>query len=151
MPMKIYSENKKAYFDYEILEKMEAGLVLLGTEVKSIRMGRATIKGAYIVIRGEEAYLIGANIPPYQPKNAPKDYDSQKSRKLLLKKSEINYLIGKTKESGISVLPLKIFDKNAKIKIEIGVGKGKKKFDKRQTIKKRETQREIKREINIRG
>lgn len=149
--MKVYSDNEKAYFNYNILEKFEAGLVLLGTEVKSIRLGKATIKGSYIIIKDDEAYLTGATIPPYQPKNAPPDYDPQRPRKLLLERQEINYLVGKSKESGIAVVPLKIFDKNAKIKIEIGVGKGKKKYDKRQTIKKRETERELKREINIRG
>lgn len=149
--MKIYAENKKAYFNYEILEKFEAGLVLIGQEVKSIRTGKISINGSYVVIRGEEAYLIGANIPPYQPRNAPDDYDSQKARKLLLERKEINYLIGKSKTKGFSFIPLKIYDKNAKIKLEFGIGKGKKKFDKRETIKKRTSQREINRELKSRG
>ena len=149
--MKIYAENDKAYFNYEILEKFEAGLVLIGSEVKSIKTGKITIKGAYVVIKDGEAYLIGANIPAYQPKNAPPDYDPKRSIKLLLEKAEIDSLIGKSKTAGIALVPLKIYDKNAKIKLEFGVGKGKKKFDKREDIKKRETKREIERELKSRG
>jgi len=149
--MKIYAENDKAYFNYTILEKFEAGLVLLGTEVKAIKTGKVTIKGSYVTIEDNEAYLTGANIPPYQPKNAPPDYNPQRSRKLLLEKKEIDSLIGKSKESGIALVPLKIFDKNAKIKLEFGIGKGKKKYDKRETIKKRDTQREIDKALKSRG
>lgn len=141
--MKILAENKKAYFDYQILEKFEAGLVLIGQEVKSIKSGRISLKGAYVILRNEEPYLIGANIPPYQPKNAPADYNPERSRKLLLSKSEIKKLIGKTKEKGLTLKPLKIYTKNGKIKLEFGIGKGKKKADKREIIKKRETEREI--------
>jgi SsrA-binding protein len=149
--MKIYAENDKAYFNYNILEKFEAGLVLLGTEVKAIKTGKVTIRGSYITIEDNEAYLTGANIPAYQPKNAPADYNPQRSRKLLLEKKEINTLVGKSKESGIALVPLKIFDKNAKIKLEFGIGKGKKKYDKRETIKKRDTQREIEKALKSRG
>lgn len=149
--MKIYAENDKAYFNYNILEKFEAGLVLLGTEVKAIKTGKVTIKGSYVTIEDNEAYLTGANIPAYQPKNAPTDYNPQRSRKLLLEKKEIASLVGKSKESGIALVPLKIFDKNAKIKLEFGIGKGKKKYDKRETIKKRDTQREIDKALKSRG
>ena len=145
--MKILAENRKAYFNYEILEKYEAGLVLLGTEVKSIRAGRINLAGSYVVFKGEELYLIGANVPPYQPKNAPADYDSERSRKLLLQKSEIKKLIGKTKQRGLTLIPLKVYTKNAKIKLEFGIAKGRKKFDKREIIKKRETEREIQRAL----
>lgn len=149
--MKIYAENDKAYFNYNISDKYEAGLVLLGTEVKSIKTGKITIKGSYITIQDNEAYLTGANIPPYQPNNTPEGYDPQRSRKLLLEKKEISELIGKSKESGIALVPLKVFDKNARIKLEFGVGKGKKKYDKRETIKKRDTQREIAKALKSRG
>ena len=149
--MKIYAENDKAYFNYNILEKFEAGLVLLGTEVKAIKTGKVTIKGSYVTIEENEAYLTGANIPAYQPKNAPENYDPKRSRKLLLEKKEIDTLVGKSKESGIALVPLKIFDKNAKIKLEFGIGKGKKKYDKRETIKKRDTQREIDKALKSRG
>lgn len=141
--MKTFSENKKAFFDYEILEKFEAGVVLIGTEVKSIKSGKINLAGSYVVIKGEEPYLIGAKIPPYQPKNAPQDYDVERSRKLLLNKSEINYLIGKTKQKGLTLIPLKVYTKNAKIKLEFGIAKKRKKFDKREIIKKREAKKEI--------
>jgi SsrA-binding protein len=149
--MKIYAENKEAHFNYEILEKLDAGLVLIGQEVKSIKGGKATIKGAYVVITNNEAFLIGATVPPYQPNNAPKGYNPSRSRKLLLTKKELNYLIGKSEERGLALIPLKLYDKYAMIKLEFGIGKGKKKRDKRESIKKRETKREIERELKIRG
>ena len=149
--MTIYSENKKAYFSYQILEKFEAGMVLIGQEVKSIRSGRISLKGSYVVLKGEEPYLIGANIPPYQPKNAPSDYAPERPRKLLLNKLEIKRLIGKTKEKGLTLIPLKVYTKNARIKLEFGIGKGKKKADKRETIKKREAEREMRRALKSRG
>jgi len=149
--VKILTENKKAYFDYEILEKFEAGLVLIGQEVKSIKTGKVSLRGSYVVLKNEEAYLIGANIPPYQPKNAPADYNPERSRKLLLNKSEIKHLIGKTKEKGLTLIPLKIYTKNAKIKLAFGIGKGKRKADKRETIKKRETEKEIEKALKSRG
>jgi len=149
--MKVLADNKKARFDYEILEEFEAGIVLNGQEVKSIRKGNISLKGSYVVIRGGEPYLIGANIPPYQPKNASPDYDPERSRKLLLNKKEIDHLVGKAEERGLTLIPLKVYAKYARIKLEFGIGKGKKKSDKRETIKKRDTDREIKRELNIRG
>lgn len=149
--MKTLSDNKKARFDYEILEKFEAGIVLNGQEVKSIRKGNISLKGSYVIIRGGEPYLVGANIPPYQPKNASPDYDPERSRKLLLNKKEIDHLVGKVEERGLTLIPLKVYTKYARIKLEFGIGKGKKKSDKRETIKKRDTDREIKRELNIRG
>ena len=145
--MRIFTENKKAYFNYNILEKFEAGLVLLGQEVKSIRLGRMKLEGSYVILRNEEPYLIGAKIPPYQPKNAPSDYNPEKSRKLLLSKSEIKYLIGKTSKTGLTLIPLKVYSNGAKIKLEFGIAKGKKKYDKREDIKKRESEREISREM----
>jgi SsrA-binding protein len=145
--MRTLAENKKAYFTYQVLEKFEAGVVLTGQEVKSIKSGRISIKGSYVVLRDEEPYLIGANIPPYQPKNAPPDYNPEKSRKLLLNKKEIKYLIGKTKEKGLTLVPLKVYTKNAKIKVEFGLARGKKKVDKREIIKKRDAEREMRRAL----
>jgi len=141
--MRIFAENKKAYFDYNILEKFEAGMVLTGQEVKSIKSGRINLAGSYVVLKGEEPYLLGAKIPAYQPKNAPADYNPERSRKLLLNKTEIKHLIGKVKERGLTLMPLKVYTKNAKIKLEFGVAKGRKKVDKRELIKKREIEREI--------
>lgn len=149
--MKIFADNKKAYFNYQILEEFEAGIILIGQEVKSIKLGRVNLKGSYVVLKDEEPYLIGANIPPYQPKNAPPDYNPERTRKLLLNKSEIKRLIGKTKEKGLALIPLKIYTKNAKIKLAFGIGKGKRKADKREIIKKREAEREIKKELKSRG
>jgi len=143
--MKVFAENRKAYFNYEILEKFEAGMVLTGQEVKSIKSGRINLAGSYVMLKNSEVYLIGANVPPYQPQNAPTDYDPSQSRKLLLNKKEINYLIGKSAERGLTLVPLKVYTKNRRIKLEFGLGKGKKKFDKRETIKKREVEREIER------
>ena len=149
--MKILSDNKKAYYDYEILDKFEAGLVLTGQEVKSIKTGHISLKGSYVILKHDELYLVGALIPPYQPKNAPKDYDPQRFRKLLLKKKEISQIIGKNKEKGFALIPLKIYEKHGRIKLEFGIGKGKKKADKRESIKKRAIQREIERELKARG
>jgi len=140
-----YASNDKARFDYEILEKLEAGLVLAGHEVKAVRNSKISIKGSYVKIFGDEAYLVGAIISPYQPGNAPADYDPQRSRKLLLKKSELKYLIGKSQERGLTLVPMKIFDAHGLIKLELGIGRGKKKYDKRETIKKREEERKIRR------
>jgi len=145
--MKIFAENKKARFNYNILEKFEAGMVLIGQEVKSIKLGRIVLDASYVVFKGEEPYLIGAKIPAYQPKNAPADYNPEQSRKLLLSKSEIKYLIGKTSQKGLTLVPLKVYTNGAKIKLEFGLAKGKKKFDKREVIKKREINREVAREF----
>ncbi|MDP2909814.1 MAG: SsrA-binding protein SmpB [bacterium] len=149
--MKVYAENREAHFNYEVLEKFAAGLVLNGQEVKSIKTGRATLRGSYVVLKNSEAFLTGSAIPPYQPNNAPKDYDPQRLRKLLLTKKELNYLIGKSNEKGLALIPLKLFDNRAMIKLEFGLGKGKKKKDKRESIKKKESEREIERELKTRG
>ena len=140
--MKPISENKKAYFNYRILEKFEAGISLIGQEVKSIKTRGTNLAGSYVIIKDDEAFWIGAKIPPYQPKNAPADYNSERSRKLLLKKSEIRYLIGKSMQAGLTLLPLKLYTKQGKIKLEFGIAKGLKKVDKRELIKKREVGKE---------
>jgi len=141
-----YAENRKARFNYEFLEKYEAGIELLGIEVKSVRNGQMSLEGAFVIIRGGEAFLINANIPPYQVKNTPKDYDPLRNRKLLLTKKEINELSGSDKNKSLTIVPISVYNKNRKIKLEIALVKGKKKFDKRETLKKRDTDREIRRE-----
>ena len=145
--MKILAENKKAYFNYQILEKFEGGISLIGQEVKSIKTRGMNLAGSYVVLKNEEVFWIGARISPYQPKNIPPDYNPERSRKLLLKKSEIKYLIGKTQQKGLTLIPLLIYTKNGKIKIEFGLAQGRKKFDKRDLIKKREVEREIERAL----
>ena len=149
--MKILAENKKAYFNYRILEKFEVGVSLIGQEVKSIKTRGVNLAGSYVVIKNSEAFWIGARISPYQPKNIPPDYNPERSRKLLLKKSEIKYLIGKTKQKGLTLIPLRVYTKRGKIKLEFGIAKGLKKVDKRELIKKREVERELKRELKLRG
>ncbi len=144
--MPSYAENRKARFNYEILEKYEAGIELLGVEVKSVRSGQMSLEGAFVIVRGGEAFLINATIPPYQPKNTPKDYDPVRNRKLLLTKKEIAELSGSEKNKSLTIVPISVYNKNRKIKVEIALVKGKKKFDKRETLKKRATDREIRRE-----
>jgi len=142
-----YAENRKARFNYEILEKYEAGIELLGVEVKSVRGGQMSLEGAFIIVRGGEIFLINSNIPPYQVKNSPKDYDALRNRKLLLTKKEIAELVGSEKNKSLTIVPISVYNKNRKIKVSIALVKGKKKFDKRETLKKRDIDREIRREI----
>ena len=136
-----YANNPKVGFDYEILETIEAGLVLEGHEVKSIKTDKASIKGTYVKILNNEPYLIGATISPYQSANTPKNYDPQRSRKLLLSKAEISKLVGLSKSQGSTLVPLKFYDKKGRIKLLIGIARGKKKHDKRETIKKKDVAR----------
>lgn len=145
--MTIFAENRKAYFDYEILEKFEAGLILSGAEVKSIKNGRMNLAGSYVNFHNGEPYLVGASIAPYQPKNQPPDYDLSRSRKLLLNKKEIDYLLGKTKQKSLTLVPLKVYNKGRRVKIEVGLARGKKQYDKRMAISKRESDRKIEREL----
>src|SRR3989344_760112 len=139
--------NKRVHFDYEILGKYEAGLELRGFEVKAIRHARLNLSGAYVIIRGGEAYLINADLPPYQPMNTPEGYDSKRTRRLLLNKKEIRELVGRVNESGLTIVPINCYTKGTLIKLKIGLGKPKKKHDKREAIKKRDTQREISRNL----
>jgi len=144
---KVFAKNKRAYFDYEIFEKYEAGIELYGFEVKSVKTGHLSLKGSFVIIKNMEAFLINAYISPYQANNTPKDYDPLRTRKLLLKKNEIKSLIGKQKQKGLTLVPLKAYNRKGKIKIEIGLAKSKKKFDKREKIKKREFERERERAL----
>lgn len=145
--MPILATNPRVKFDYHILETYEAGLVLSGQEVKSIKNGRMSLKGSYVTIKNEECWLINANIPPYQPKNAPADYEPTRTRKLLLQKKEIRNLIGQTKQKGLTLAPLRVYTKRGRIKLEFGLAKGKRKADKREKIKEREAKKRIERAL----
>lgn len=144
--MASYVENRRIRFDYEIIEKYEAGIELLGIEVKSVRTGKASIDNAFVIIRGGEAFLINANIEPYQPKNTKEDYNPLRNRKLLITKKELRELADVDKNKNLTIVPLNMYNKGRKIKVGIAIVKGKKKFDKRESIKKRETDRIIRRE-----
>ncbi|MBI3638481.1 SsrA-binding protein SmpB [Candidatus Wolfebacteria bacterium] len=153
--MATLAENKRARFDYEILETYEAGIELRGFEVKAIKSGKINIAGSYAIIRDNQVWLLNADIPPYQPINTPADYDSKRTRRLLLKKSEIRNLTGRIKEKGLTLVSLRVYTKSRsagsphgrRIKLEIGLAKSKKKADKREVIKKRDIEREIGRKL----
>ncbi|MBI4094507.1 MAG: SsrA-binding protein SmpB [Candidatus Liptonbacteria bacterium] len=143
--MQTLAENRRAKFDYDIAETYEAGIELLGTEVKSIKNGRMNLAGSYAEVRRGEARLINAEIPPYQPKNAPPDYDPKRSRRLLLRHAEIKELNGKLHEKGLVLVPTKAYLKRGFIKIELGLCRSRKKYDKRELLKKRTAEREMRR------
>ena len=143
-------ENKKIYFNYEILEKLEAGIELLGTEVKSLRSGKGSLVGAYIIIRGGEAYASSMNIPAYQEKNAPIGYDSKRLRRLLLSKAEIKKLAAIEAKKGLTIVPISIYNKGPKLKVEIAVVRGKKTHNKKASQKSRDVEREVRREFTDR-
>lgn len=140
-------QNKKAYFNYEITERYTAGIELLGFEVKTIRAKQGSLEGAYVTVRGGEAFLIGANFPPLQPKNVPENFDAKRNRRLLLTKKEIAELGGIENKKGLTIVAIAMYNTGHKLKLEIGIGRGKKSFDKRETIKKRDTDREIRRTL----
>lgn len=142
--MAILSENRTARFDYDIQETYVAGVVLTGHETKSAKMGRMDLAGSRVIIRGGEAYLVGASIHSFQPGNAPEGYEAGRTRKLLLSRREIRYLTGKL-ESGLTLVPLKVYTHRALVKIELGLGRARKKHDKREIIKKRDAEREMRR------
>lgn len=141
--------NRKARFDYEIIETVEAGIELLGTEIKSIRAGKATLQDAFAKVRGGEIFLYGADISPYENAGYAR-HDPTRPRKLLLHAREIARLIGKMTEKGLTLIPLNIHFKRGWAKVDLGLGRGKREYDKRQTIKKRETQKEISRAVSRR-
>ena len=140
--------NKKAGFNFELLERYEAGVELWGTEVKSLRGGQGKLEGAHVVVRGGEAYLVGASIPAYQKANAPKDYDPERVRRLLLKKKEIVELFTESEKKGLTIVPVRWYNREGRLKLEIAVARGKKKHDKRESIKERESSRALRRLIN---
>lgn len=141
MSMPTLAQNKGVNTKYEILEKCQAGLLLEGHEVKAIRAHKATLRGSFVKIYDGEAFWVGGNIAPYQVRNVPKAYRQDKPRKLLLHKNELNRLIGKSQEKGLTLIPLSLYTKGAWIKMELAVAKGLKKHDKRQKIKEREFRR----------
>jgi len=147
---KILAKNRRATFDYELIKKYEAGLVLKGLEVKSVKSGHASLKGSFVSVHNGELYLTNANIPPYKFAGNPKDYDPTASRKLLLHKKEIKYLLGKSKTEGLTMVPLLLYTSRNKVKLKFALARGKKKYDKRETLKKRSAQREMDRKLKSR-
>jgi len=141
--------HKKARLEYEILEEYEAGLELEGHEVKSIRAKHGKLEGAHVIMRGNEAFVVGMSVPAYQVKNTPETYDPERTRRLLLTAKEIGELVGYEGQKGLTIVPISVYNKG-KIKVEIGVAKGKRKFDKRQDLKKRTVDRELRREYGDR-
>jgi len=140
-------EHKKARFDYEVLEEYEAGIELLGHEVKSLRAHHGKLEGSHVIVRGGEAYITGMSVPPYQPKNTPKEYDPARTRKLLLTKKEIEALSVFEGQKGLTIVPLSVYNKKSKLKVRIAVARGRKKYDKRAVLKERDTEREIRRTL----
>jgi SsrA-binding protein len=136
------AQNRKARHDYHIEETFEAGVSLMGSEVKSLRSGKASLQDAYAMVRGDEVYLMGAHIPPY-PQASMQNHEPTRARKLLLKRKEIDRLIGKTKEKGLTLVPLRIYLKKNLFKVEIALAKGKRDYDKREAIAKRDAEREM--------
>ena len=139
--------NKKVGMNYEILETFEAGIELFGFEVKSLRANQGALTGAHVTVRGGEAFLIAANFPPFQVKNTPATYNPERNRKLLLTKPEIEKLASLEAKKGLTIVPISVYNKGRKIKVEIAIVRGKKQHDKRESIKKRDTEREIRRDF----
>ena len=144
MSRKVVASNRRARFDYEILDTFEAGMVLLGSEVKSLRAGKASINEAYVAMRAEEAWLESMTIPPYEYSHGG-GHQATRTRKLLLHRREIDRIGARMREQGLTLIPIQVYFLNGKAKIELGLAKGKRRFDKRQSIKKREQDREMQR------
>ena len=147
---KLVAQNKKARYDYTIEDTYEAGLVLTGTEVKSLRLGRASLVDAYADIRDGEAYLIGMHIPEYT-EGTWTNHEPRRVRKLLMHKAEIVRLVGKTKESGLAIVPLSLYFKDGRAKVEIALGRGRKAHDKRHVLAERDAQKEIRKNLGRRA
>jgi SsrA-binding protein len=145
--MKILARNKEANFNYKIEDTVEAGIVLKGHEVKSAKAGNVSLKGSYVSVRGGEAFLVNAHVSPYQKASQLEGYDPTQDRKLLLKREQLARLIGKSKEQGLALVPLDLHTQRGLVKVAIGIGRGKKKHDKRESIKKREADRKIQRAV----
>ena len=140
-------ENRKARFNFELQEKLQAGIELFGFEVKALRQKQGSLEGAHVIVRGNEAFLINSFIPPYQPKNTPASYDPRRNRKLLLTKKEVSELESIESKKGLTIVPISVYNKGRKIKVELAIARGKRQFDKRETLKRRDSEREIRREI----
>jgi SsrA-binding protein len=143
-------KNKKAYFDFEILEEIEAGAELLGSEVKSLKGSQGSLVGARVVVRGGEALLVGATIPPYQMNNVPDDYDPERPRRLLISKKQMLQIEDAEESNGLTAIPLSWYNKGRLVKLSVGIARGKKQADKREKIKSRDTLRDIARAFKIR-
>ncbi len=146
MGIKIIADNKKARFDYEIVEKFEAGMVLTGSEVKSIRDGAVNLKDSYVAFRNGEAFLQNAHISVYEASSI-NNHEPERLRKLLMHREEIDKIMGKVQGKSLTCVPLKMYFKRGRVKVEIGLGRGKKKHDKRQSIKQKESDRELARAL----
>jgi SsrA-binding protein len=147
--MKIITQNKKAFHDYSIEETLEAGILLQGTEVKSLREGKANLKDSYVIVKNGEVFLLNCHISPYSHGNIM-NHEPLRTRKLLMHKKEIAKLLDRAAQKGYSLIPLKLYFKNSHVKVEVGLAKGKKQYEKRETIKKREADREIERAMKSR-
>ena len=145
--MSLLLENRKAKFNYELTRSYEAGIELLGFEVKALRAKQGNMEGAYALVRGGEAFLTGMHIPPYQPKNTPKEYEPRRTRKLLLTKKEIAELTDAEGTKGLTLIPISVYGKGRKIKVELALARGKKKYDKRETLKRRDAERHMQRTL----
>ena len=143
--MSVLAINKRANFDYTILETYEAGLALFGYETKSIKTKHVSLKESFVTIKGSELYLTNANVPLYKHAGIISNYNPTRPRKLLLKKNEIKHLIGRARTQGLTLVPIRLYTKRRYIKLEFGLGKGKKEFDKREKIRKREDDRAMRR------
>lgn len=139
--------NRKALFDYDILGRYEAGIELLGTEVKSVKAGQANLAGSFVLVRAGEAWLTNAAVPAYQPKNAPAGYDPVRPRRLLLHRRELKELLGKSAQKGLTLVPLAIYTKGSRIKVAFGLARRKKTRDQRARIREREDRKNIERAL----
>ncbi|NOZ51514.1 MAG: SsrA-binding protein SmpB [Chloroflexi bacterium] len=144
--IKVLASNKKAYHDYHILDTVEAGMVLTGTEIKSARLGRVNLRDAYVLIRNGEAWLLSAHIAPYTHGNR-ENHEPRRERKLLLHRRQINRLVGKVNERGYTIVPLRMYLRHNRAKIEIALVRGKREYDKRQAIAKRDAERDLQRSL----
>lgn len=148
--IKIIATNRKAYHDYHILDTFEAGMVLTGSEIKSIRAGQISLRDGYATIQDDEIWLMNVHIAPYHQANR-ENHEPRRTRKLLLHRREINRLIGKLREKGLTLIPLKVYLKNNRAKVELGLAVGKKQYDKRAALKEKESRRQIDRALGRRN
>lgn len=145
--MSTYIQNRKARFNFEILETFEAGLVLKGFEAKAIRASKGKLEGSHVIIRGGEAFLVNASVSAYQPANTPKNYETDRARKLLLSKKELAHIEQQTEKAGLTAIPLRLYNNGRNIKLEVALARGKKKHDKRESLKARDSKRDIERTL----
>lgn len=145
--METLLRNSKYGRDYETIEKLDAGISLMGSEVKSVKLGQGSISEAYVTVKAGEVYLVNAHIPAYQPKNTPESYDPYRERKLLLSKKEIEMLSERVREANLTIMPLSLYNNGRKLKLTVALAKGKKKFDKRLSIKKRDIEKDLGRRL----